>query len=171
MLYALDSDVLVNLLRSGLDQGVIALGKLPVVITDVVWDELTVSTPTKPIAIGRIHAASALMSSMANSSTAIHPNSPEALTFNRLQGAVATQDRGEHATMALALHDPDVVPVLYDRRALHRAVEELRWRKLLSIHGFVGILRDEFGLDKVAANQFSRWLCQSNATLRPPLWW
>lgn len=145
--YAVDSDVLGVIQRSGFAAEVRSLGRLPVVITDSVWDELTIGASDQGAREATVREAQELLETIAGEPTVLQPETEETATLVKLQGEVATEHEGEHSILAFALHHPDVTPVLLDKRATLRAVEELR-RRVLSLHGFLDILRTTAFLDR-----------------------
>jgi hypothetical protein len=167
--FVVDSDILANIQRAGFAPQVTALGELPVTITDVVWDELTVGAKAKGAKQATVDEADAMLKAIAGAPTVLQPESPEAGTLVDLQRPPETEGVGEHSVIAYALHHPDDTAVLLDRRALHRGVEELRGR-VISFHGFLDVLRGR-GLPRNEADQISRWYVQRYVPVRAPLWW
>ena len=137
--YVVDSDVLVNIQRSGFAPQVTALGRIPVLITDVVWDELTVEAGLNGARTETVAEAEAMLRALAGAPTVLQPESPEAATLADLQQEPATEGAGEHSVIARAFHHAGEIAVLLDRRALHRGVEELRGR-VISFHAFLSFL-------------------------------
>ena len=219
-----DSDVLITLQRAGYASEIAALGRLPLIVTDTVWDEvrervkirsasqgveapgwqgvkreniagyLTDEQRSQPGWIGVPSAEFILTRSLtigaelrgaprqvvvemeemliatAGQPKAILPETPEAETLTRLLAPPPTEGPGELSVIAFAYRHPDTVPVLMDRRALRRAVEEVRLR-ILSLHGFLDILQTEHGLDRLVADRISTWYCKRNVPVRKPIWW
>ena len=168
--YAVDSDVLAILQRAGHAASVQRLGLLPVVITDIVWDELTERAAKSNARPETVRETEALLKAIAGAPTVLTEQGPESQTLVELQRPPETEGLGEHSVIAYAYHHPDVVAVLHDRRALHRAVEELQGR-VLSLHGFLDVLRARHGLAPRAANEVSSWYCARHQPQRPPVWW
>ncbi|MBI5542768.1 MAG: hypothetical protein HY901_02690 [Deltaproteobacteria bacterium] len=168
--YAIDSDVLGTIQRSGYSAEIGALGRLPVVITDAVWDELTINAAANGSNAASVRAAEDLLKAIAGGPTVLEPATPEAVTLDALHGDVATEDLGEHSIMAYTVHNPDVMAVLIDKRATCRAVEEVRGR-VLSLHGFLDVLRAEHRLDRRVASAISQYFCVRHKPTVPPLWW
>lgn len=167
--YALDTDVLAMLQRSRAIEAFLSLGPLPVLITDAVWDEMTVVAAAKGIPSQVVDEATRLLESIAVSPTAIEPGTPEGDYLSRIHITESAEDLGEHTVIALSLCHGDVTPVLFDRKAIHRGVEELRGRTL-SIHGFLGVLRESHGLSPSAATSISTWICKAKNVVAP-VWW
>lgn len=168
--YALDTDILANLQRAGHAETLSRLGGLPVIVTDTVWDELTLVAERT----GKVHASTLeqmrrLLDSIAGAPVNLEPDTPEAETFGRLHSHSGAEDAGEHSVIAYAMVHPDVTAVLFDRRALFRGVEELRGR-VLSIHGFLDVLRTQHGLAPEDAEAISRKICAAKSIVQP-LWW
>ena len=134
-LYAPDADVLALFQRLRLEGRVIASARAPLLITDTVWDELTGQGVQEPWA----SKARRLLESLVTGPTVLLPATPEADTFAELHPDTSSEDAGEHSIIALAIHRPDVIPVLRDTKALVRAVEELKGRPVLSVHGFLSV--------------------------------
>ena len=156
--------------RSGCAAAFCGLGPLPVVVTDSVWDELTVNAAANGARDASVREAQTLLETIAGAPTVLAPATLEATTLVRLQGEVATEHEGEHSIMAYAVHHEDVMPVLLDLRATRRAVEEVRGR-VLSLHGFLDVLRTSHRLPRKVANAISDWFCVRNRPATPPLWW
>lgn len=165
-----DADVLVTIQRSGHVADIIALGELPVVITDSVWDEVTVGAQQSGAHSSSVLEMRQMLISMAKGPTMIVPQSAEAKALAVLQTAPPSEGPGELSVIAFAFHHPEAVPILIDRRALRRAVEELR-RTVLSLHGFLDVLRTEHGLLSTTADDISSWYCKKNTPVRRPVWW
>lgn len=168
--YAIDSDVVGMIQRSGFLAEVRALGRLPVIITDSVWDELTVNAGANGAWESSVKEAEALLQAIAGAPTVLEPETAEAATLVKLQGKFAAEHEGEHSIMAYAFHNADVLPVLLDLRATRRAVEELKGR-VLSLHGFLDVLRTHHGLASEVAHSISEWFCARNRPWTQPLWW
>lgn len=168
--YVVDTDVLANVQRAGHAVTLRELGALPVVITDTVWDELTVGASLAGAPERLVQEAEAMLKAIAGAPTVLVPQSLEAQTLVQLQLPPVTEGMGEHSVIAYACHHPDATAILHDRRALHRGIEELRGR-VLSLHGFLDVLRREHGLAPKAAHQISEWYCVRNKPQRRPLWW
>ncbi len=160
--YVLDSDVTIalELVAAGSNLG---RRPLPVVVTDVVWDEL--HAPGDPHNRARTFAQN-----IAGSVTELAPDSAEAETFLSLQATPKTEGPGEHSVIAYCYHHLDTIAVLQDKGALRRAIEELRGR-ILSFHGFLAALVAEghIGWEEatVIAARYRRQYVQS----RLPVWW
>ncbi len=168
--YAVDTDVLANIQRAGHAMSLQRLGALPVIITDIVWDELTVNAARGGAAPRIVQEAQALLCAIAGAPTVLEPESLETKTLVQLQSPPATEGLGEHSVIAYAYHHADVTAVLHDKRALHRGVEELRGR-VLSFHGFLDVLRTQHGLQGRSADEISHWYCTRFKPQRRPLWW
>jgi hypothetical protein len=133
-LYAPDSDFFINLQRLRLAPEFAECGRLPIVVTDVVWDELV--TGKNGYANAELDG---VLKAVAGEPRVIEVESPEAQSFASIHQSPSTENRGEHSIIAVAIHDRTVIPVLLDKKGLHRAVEELR-RLVLSMHGFLEVL-------------------------------
>jgi hypothetical protein len=170
MTFVLDADFLATIQRSGHAAAFTALGRLPVVITDAVWDELTINARKYGIYAKSVEEMLAMLVAIAGEATPIRPQSAEAETLAVSQAAPPSEGPGELSAIAFALHHADAVPVLIDRKALRRAVEELRG-KVLSLHGVLDVLRSDHGLPPAVVNDISDWYCARNRPVRPPVWW
>ncbi len=166
-MFALDSDILVNLQNLGFADDVAALGSLPIVITDVVWSEFVDDPDMYP---EKEAQARRMVVSIARGPTILRPETPEAETFAKLQSPPASEGAGEHSIIAYCVHHPEAVPVLVDRRALHRGVEELR-SKILSFQGVLGALADEGVFPRELANRIATAYRKRYPHTRQPLWW
>lgn len=164
--YAVDTDILANIQRAGHAETLGRLGPLPVVITDAVWDELTVNARLSGAPPRWVKEADDMLRAIAGAPMLLLPQSPEARTLVQLQHPPPTEGLGEHSVIAYAFHHADVTVVLNDRRALHR----VRGR-ILSWHGFLEALRSGHGLTKRAADELSSWYCTRFVPQRPPVWW
>lgn len=167
MRYALDSDFIIYSQQARQAPALTALGQLPVMLTDAVWDEV-VTTPMESHPVARIEERREMLTAIAGGPTELLPETPEALDFARL--ASSGLGPGERSLIAYALHHPDVTVVLLDRLALHRAIEELRGERVLSLHGGLRAL-EPHGLTRKIAQAISDSFCRSNKPHRPPLWW
>lgn len=165
----MDTDILANIQRARFAARVAALGRLPIVVTDVVWDELTIGAKLKGARQETVEEAEALLRALAGAPTVLQPESAEAAILADLQRPPETEGAGEHSVIAHAYHHSDETAVLLDRRAMYRGVEELRGR-VISFHGFLEYLVNH-GLGRADADQISRWYLQQNAALRAPVWW
>lgn len=162
--YAPDSDFFVHVQRLRFSDDLMRCGRLPVVVTDVVWEELV--TTKSPHVNAEMQA---LLDAVAGEPRALEPMSPEAGTFTKLQQPPKTEGPGEHSVIAVALHDPNVIPVLLDKKALHRAIEELR-RPLLAMHGFLDVLITSGVLPKALGRSLAaKYRAATSAS--SPQWW
>ena len=168
--YVVDSDIFGVIQRAKECLAFQGCGMLPVIVTDVVWDELTADALAGGARQSTVDEMSAMLNAIAGKPTLVEPETPAAESFARLHPANATEDVGEHSVMALALHTPDCLAVLNDRRAVHRAVDELRGR-VLSVHGFLGALRQAGKISDRLARSVSRHYCSVFKPTVPPLWW
>lgn len=166
-MYALDSDVLINFQNLGFAEDVAAVGKLPVVVTDVVWSEIVDDPDMYP---EREAQARRMLTSITGGPIVLRPESAEAETFAKLQSPPPTEGAGEHSVIAYCLHHPDVVPVVVDRRALYRAVEEVR-SKVLSFQGLLGALVGTTAFPRDLANRIVSAYGKRFPHTRQPLWW
>lgn len=170
--FAPDTDIFTYLIGSGRAEALAALGEQPTVVTDTVWGEC--ETPTEGVGASEAAARVALATTWAGAKTVLKPATPEGATAATLMSQ-GDLEVGEVSILAWAYHHQDVVPVLHERHALFRAVEELPFRTILSFHGFLRVLRDG-GLSKADADAISKWyrdrLTWKNSS-RPsaPLWW
>lgn len=117
-----------------------------------------------------VKEAQELLEAIAGEPTVLQPETDEAASLVKLQGEAATEHEGEHPIVACSLRHADATPVLLDKRAALRAVEELRGR-VLSLHGFLDVLRSDHGLPRSVANAVSSWFCARNRHATPPQWW
>lgn len=168
--YALDTDILAMVQRAGHARTLARLGRLPVVVTDTVWDELTVvAASTSKVRPETLAEMKELLVAIAGAPTLLEPATPESEAYARLHPGSDAEDAGEHSLIAYASQHLDVTGVLFDRKALHRAVEELRGR-VLSVHGFLEVLSTAHGLSPSDASAISQWVCAAKS-VQQPLWW
>jgi hypothetical protein len=168
--YALDADILALIQRAGHATALTQLGRLPVVVTDTVWDELTVvAQSTGKVRPETLAEMKKLLVAIAGAPTLLVPDTPESEAYARLHPGSDTENAGEHSLIAYASHHSDVTGVLFDRKALHRAVEELRGR-VLSVHGFLDVLRTHHGLSAADTQTLSQRICAAKSVVQP-LWW
>jgi predicted nucleic acid-binding protein len=169
--YAIDTDVLARIQRARHVSTLSKLGRLPVVVTDTVWEELTVVARSKGNApASEIEEMERMLEAIAGRPTELELDTVEAEAFGRLHSRPdRAEDAGEHSIIAYASIHEDVIAVLFDRRALFRAVEELRGR-VLSIHGFLDVLRTRHGLAPLEADDLSQKIRKA-ASIPQPLWW
>jgi hypothetical protein len=161
--FVLDTDVLIALAQVESGTGLSARGPLPVVVTDVVWDELEAPGD-------RLARAQKLAKAISGGITVLEPDSPEAGTLVSLQHAPRTEGPGEHSVIAYCHHHAGAVAVLQDKAALRRGVEELRGR-VLSFHGFVGELVDRRYIDWADARAMAAKYRRQYVHARVPVWW
>ncbi len=169
--FAVDTDVLVWLVRSGQTVPLAALGRQPVLVTDTIWDEA--GTHKQGDAGGEAEARQQVLTTWSVKTT-LAPGSAEAETAQVLldQGDL---EAGEVSILAWAIHHAEIVPVFHERQALLRAIEEMPGRPVLSFHGFLGLLV-ELGLPARAAKTISERYCARltwKNSSRPvvPQWW
>jgi hypothetical protein len=161
--FVLDSDVLIALEKAGSNLGLGSRGGLPVIVTDVVWDELEAPGDN-------LHRAQGFARAIAGEITVLEAESAEAATWVALQGSPRTEGAGEHSVIAYCLHHPETIAVLQDKAALRRAVEELRGR-VLSFHGFVGELVDRGHFSWDEARSVAARYRRKYSHARTPVWW
>jgi predicted nucleic acid-binding protein len=165
--YALDADVIIRLQKSEQMEALKAVGRLPVVVTDVVWDEVIGESEGRQ-SMRENEQLRELLHVIAGGPTEIHPQTPEALAFAQLDAPKF--GAGERSMIAYALSHPDVTVVLIDKLALHRAIEELRGERVLSLHGWLRAM-EPYGLGRRIAQAISSAFCKAYPQHRPPLWW
>jgi hypothetical protein len=85
MSFVLDADVLATIQRSGHAAALTALGRLPVIITDAVWDELTINARKYGIHAKSLDEMLAMLVAIGGEATPILPESAEAATLAVLQ--------------------------------------------------------------------------------------
>ena len=141
MRYCPDSTVFLRLQDVGCLEALATVSDCELVLTDIVWDEVTRKAILGPAA-RKILAATP--------SVKVHrfyPDSPETLQFARLRAGYpeSTYHDGELSVVALAAGDPALVPVIVERRGLVAACDELR-REVMTGHWFFSELRDKHGL-------------------------
>jgi predicted nucleic acid-binding protein len=168
--FVVDSNVLVAVQRARMTAEFQACGKLPVVVTDVVWDELTINALAKGARPETVREMEEMLRAIAASPTVLAPQSPEAEVLTALQAPPLTEGIGEHSVIAYAIVHKETTAVLFDRRALHRGVEELRGN-VLAFHGFLSELVGRGHVSKRVADSISTSYCERNAPARRPLWW
>lgn len=164
--YAPDADILASLQRMRFADLLILAGRLPIVVTDVVWDELT-----SPESGHRATEAQTLLDAIAGQPTQLLPETPEVAAFDALHPVAAESDAGEASIIAYAICHPEVIPVLRDRHAVLRAIEELRGRVVLSMHGFLEamLLGGHLGVGQII--EIGRAYRQNYPGHPKPLWW
>ncbi len=170
MILAPDADILGIIQRVRHLQTLTKCGLTTMVVTDVVWDEVTVNAAANGASAATVAEMDNALTVLAGARTVIAPMTPESKTFTLLATPPVREGPGELSVIAYALHHDDVWPVLHDRAAMLRAVEELRGR-VLSLHGFLGAFHKDFGLSKVDATAISQAYCSRYTPTRPPLWW
>ena len=164
--YVPDADVLAVFQRLRLGDRISRTAETSFIVTDVVWDELT--GPAVPARYAE--PAVEMLNRLAGSATVLLPESPEAATFAALHPQAARQDAGEHSVVAYALHHAEATPVLRDKTALGRAIEELRGRAILSVHGFAAALFEAGCLSLPVVTEFGR-AYRSSSSQPAPTWW
>lgn len=170
MTLVIDADILGILQRAECLAPVQALGRLPWVITDEVWYELTDQAAARGAYPATADEMRRFLATVAGAPTVIVPMSPEAEALVRLSAPPVKEDPGELSVIAYAYQHPEATAVLHDRAAVFRGVEELRGR-VLSIHGLLGRLSGEHGLPAADAQRISNHYCKRHTPARSPLWW
>lgn len=141
VMYGVDTNVLLRL------QDVEALGTLAglvncqIVLTETVWYEAT----RKPGVGG---AAKQTLSAIGHVVVReLQPDTPEMQRFARLRARYpqTSYHDGELSVIALAAQQPEVVPVIFERRGHVAACDELR-RPVLTGHWFFSELHHQHGL-------------------------
>ncbi len=161
--FVLDTDVLISLEKASAGLRLAARSKVPVVVTDVVWDELT--APGDPEARAQTFARA-----LAGEVTELEAGSPAAATLVALQQEPKTEGAGEHSVIAYCFHDRDAVAVLQDKFGIRRGVEELRGR-VLSFMGFLGELVEHGILTWPEAHTVAARYKRQYNHARVPVWW
>src|SRR5947209_7601433 len=96
-LYAVDSDIFGTIQRAGHAATLTALGLLPVVVTEFVWDELTTKSAANGAHPATVAQALAMLQAIAGTPWLLQPQSVEAATFAALQNPPPTEGVGEHS--------------------------------------------------------------------------
>ncbi|MCM2335039.1 MAG: hypothetical protein NDI82_13985 [Anaeromyxobacteraceae bacterium] len=161
--FVLDTDVLISLEMTSAGLGLAARSKVPVVVTDVVWEELT--APGDPYA-----RAQAFTKALAGEVTELEAGSPAAATLVALQQGPKTEGPGEHSVIAFCFHDSEAVAVLQDKGGIRRGVEELRGR-VISFMGFLGVLVERGILTWPEAHTVAARYRRQYNHARVPAWW
>jgi hypothetical protein len=165
--YAVDTSVIVRVEKLGLLDWFQSTGGLPIVITDVAWEELVGPRLDAETIARRLP----LLQVVAGAETPLGPQTPENLAFNQLHPTNTTTDAGEASIIAYCLHHADTAPIFEDRIAIQRAIEELPGREVLSLYGFFGALHRKGVFHKRDLREFDRLNQQRFPGRRPPLWW
>ncbi len=158
--FVLDTDVLISLEMTAGGLGLSERGKVPVVVTDVVWEELI--APGDPNA-----RAQAFAQALAGVVTELQPGSAPAETLVALQQEPTTEGPGEHSVIAYCVHDREAIAVLQDKGAIRRGVEELRGR----VMGFLGELVERGILTWPEAHTAAAKYRRQYNHARVPVWW
>jgi hypothetical protein len=161
--FVLDTDVVISLEKNSAGLGLAGRGNMPVVLTDVVWDEL--NAPGDPDSRSQTFART-----IAGGVTELEPGSPAAATLVALQEAPKTEGAGEHSVIAYCFHDGDAIAVLQDKAGIRRGVEELRGR-VISFMGFLGVLVDRGVLSWPEAHTVAARYRRQYTHARIPVWW
>jgi hypothetical protein len=161
--YVLDTDVVIALRTADVTGMLSGRGPFPVIITDIVWDEL--SAPGDRQARNQKYAQD-----LAGEATPLDVNSAEAATLLSLQAPPVTEGAGEHSVIAYCHHHPGALAVLQDQKALRRAIEELPGR-VLSFHGLLKAFVELERLDWTAASVLATAYRRQYTHSRLPIWW
>ncbi len=161
--FVLDADVIIALELADRGTGLAARGALPVVVTDVVWEELGAPGDTEA-------RTQTFAKAIAGDVMVFQADSAEAATLVALQQPPKAEGPGEHSVIAYCQHHPEVIAVLQDKAALRRGVEELRGR-VLSFHGFVGELVARGHLNWTEARTLAARYRRQYGHARIPVWW
>ncbi|HEX4381576.1 MAG TPA: hypothetical protein VH083_01460 [Myxococcales bacterium] len=164
-IFALDADVIIALRQLSLHEEITKTARWPVVVTDIVWSEVTA---TKAPGFDR---GSLLLRSWAGSATELLPDTVEADALAALLARPGGAGAGESSIVAYALHHSEVVPVLRDGVAFRLAAEELPGRKLLGLHGLLQALMELNILSSILARKISSTYTRQNPGHHAPLWW
>lgn len=93
------------------------------------------------------------------------------LTFNALEPPSSTKGKGERESIALALHEPDLIFVANDRNAMWIALRELhaRCERMLGVPAFLRRMREDAGMSMDCIDAvMTRYLGREG---KPPTWW
>jgi hypothetical protein len=161
--FVLDTDIVISMEKTFRELKLGDRGGLPVIVTDVVWDELEAPGDDQ-------HRTRTFATAIAGKVTVLEAESAEAATWVALQGDPRTEGPGEHSVIAHCIHHPDTIAVLQDKAALRRAVEELRGR-VLSFHGLVGALVDRGHVAWDEARGLAARYRRTYSHARTPVWW
>jgi len=161
--FVLDTDVVIALELASRGLDLASRGALPVIVTDVVWDELEAPGDTEV-------RAQKFARAIAGDVTALLADSPEAATLVTLQEAPKTEGPGEHSVIAYCHHHPETIAVLQDKAAVRRGIEELRGR-VLSFHGLVGDLVGRGHVSWAEARTMATRYRRQYDHARIPVWW
>lgn len=162
----LDADIVIAVESARMREEISATGPWPIVVTDVVWSELVDDCPR-----AHVDGMKKVLSALAVAPTELHTETAESHALGALlQVPTQKEGAGELSVIAYTLCHPEAIAVLKDRRAVVRAVEEMRER-ILSFHGMLDWLVREGCLPSSIAQRLSaQYLKVNNGTVRP-LWW
>ena len=156
--------------RSGSRPEWLKLPKLPLVVTDSVWDEL-VEGPRQKGETGLADQTEAWLRAVVGQPTVIPTDSAEARVAAALLMAPGSIGIGEASIIGYTLTHPEHVAVLLDRRALWQAVEELRGARVMSMHGFLAEMVASHSMPQALANVVSETLLKRQTGTKRPSWW
>lgn len=164
--YVVDSDILILIQRAHLEPRFAQLGRLPLVVTALVWDEVVGPNADAT----RVAGLRSMLAATVGQPTDFEAESHEALVFAQLQQPPPTEGVGEHSVIAHVLTHSDAIAVLNDKKAIQRATEEVPGR-VLGLHGFLRQMVEGGHIPLDLAQALSGEYCRRYTPARPPLWW
>jgi predicted nucleic acid-binding protein len=185
MPFLLDSNIVIAFQFAGaLDILMKAAVAVPMVLSEIVLGELTdISRSGNPAA--KAHMA-AVGRTLPGAFRIIRPDAGSAIarTYVLLRGRrgdkkqALQRNSGEDESLAIALHEPDLIYVCHDGEALRAAANELGTDRIMSFHFFLRRLVEAGALPAATADRIARDLevLKGADTTRDkayavPLWW
>lgn len=167
-----DAGILIRVQRAGhLPALAAAAATAPMALAQEVYDELTKPRQGKHALLAK--QAKQILDGSQIQLRSVQLGSPAATSFTRLRGnkTNVVADRGECASVALAIHDPTLRFVTIDRSMTFTALNELPGR-VLTLHRFLRELVEGTHLARQAARDIADTVRPQGGMHAPePEWW
>lgn len=187
MRYLLDTNIVIAFQKTGALDDLLKIARsAQLALSEMVFDELTSKRGSTPAVQAHIaEAAAKLPERIEVIRPVADPSSPIVATYLKLRArqtskvVCSSRNEGEDESLAIALHEEDIVFVCHDGEALLATVNELGSERVLSFHQFLRHLVEKDMLPISTADRIAKTLEAQKRHEEPnryqaysvPLWW
>lgn len=174
MRYLLDSNVAIVFQKAGhLPELPAAAKRVPLAVVNDVLEELTLPKPGKPLTRD-MKEAERVLSNDAIPLLNIFSSTPEEKVRDALR-ARRNAGKGEAASIAIAMNQPDLIFVTEDLKAMKGTAQLYRELpgevgRIMGLHAFLRTLVEKSALAAAVAAAVST-AAKAQSNIDPPLWW
>lgn len=185
MRHLLDANIVIAFQQAGaLGDLILAAETVSMALSEIVLDELTAPKSSATDAVQQLIAEAA--ATLPGPIEIVRPDATSPIGRTYLNFRTRRSDknqrlqrnRGEDESLAIAVHEQDIVYVCHDGEAFRDAANELGPQRILSFHFFLRLLLERDALPALTIDSIARLLEEAKGTDRRrdqayarPLWW